>query len=92
MQEWDTRALHREACDAFTTAYTKAEKGRELLDGISRINYCLQQMEKLTSVTIGSCNDSTWKPAISDEEVKQFVRKTLEAKRDELRAEFNKIR
>jgi hypothetical protein len=92
MNNWDTRALHREACDAFTTLTSLADRGKNLLDRIAEITECLKKMDEFDEVAIRSKHDSTWQPPITSDEVKSFIRRILEGRRDGLRAEFNKIK
>lgn len=89
--EWDTRALNQEACDAFTSASTLHKEGKAILDGIARIGEQLRHMDGLESVCICSCNDSTWRPDITVSEIKSFVRDRLECRRENLRAQFNRL-
>ena len=92
MKDWDTRGLHREARDAFTTLTTLAEDGRVILDEITAIGECLQKMEGLQEVRAVSCNDSTWNPPVTSGQLKQFIRSVLETRRDDLRKRFNQLR
>ncbi len=89
MSDWDTRTLHREACDRFTQTSSDYADGKKMLDEIVEITECLRRMSSLTEVMVVSCNDSTWNPPISTQIVKNFVMSLLESRRDELRQAFN---
>ena len=86
---WDTEGLYREACDHFTSVSTQADDQRKLLVEIARIKSVLLKMEELNEVRVSSCNDSSWNPGLTTDEVKAFVTQKLHRRREELRRQFN---